>query len=721
MADAIISVVVERVADILVNRIQYEVNLVRGMDEELIDLSDKLKTIKNVLADAEIRGVNDQSIKSWLKKLENTAYEMDDILDEWNYSLLKHNMETSANQKVGCSFIPSSSLCFKKVFVHRETSKKIEHVKATLDKILKERNDFNFVISRAATDHVPNSCHVQTTSLVESEKVFGLDVERNKNDVVKKMLNDGNTQILSIVGTGGLGKTTLAQLIYNDTQVGGCFTRIWICVSDPFDVVVIAKGIVESVTKEIIPPNMIQLEMVLEKLRDCISGKKFLPVLDDVWEHNYNKWEPLKINLKYGAPGSKILVTTRNERVAKMMGALDGDIYRPKPLSDEECWSLLRLISLQGQTDAKYRKFEDVGKKIANKCKGLPLAANVLGRLLQFKTSLEEWEHVEKSEIWQLEMVELELFPHLVLSYNELSPALKRCFSYCAVYPKDHQIDAERLIEEWMALGYLGSSSENGGVELRGREYLNSLAMRSLFQDILESDGQIKWCKMHDIVHDFALFLRKIDDREEGAKITKKRCQVCNPLLVSQAQKYRSLIWDERRHPRLCNCVTSVRVLRFGWRANGFLPKGMEKLIHLRWLDFSWTTLSKDGLKIICSLYFLQTLLLSGCNITEIPREIENLVQLRHLDLSRNAELKDLPDRMYSLVELRTLSLAYCSLEEIRGEIGNLVHLRRLDLSENTKLKELPDSMYSLVELRTLSLASCSLEEIPEKLGIWFS
>ncbi|KAL1538547.1 putative disease resistance protein RGA4 [Salvia divinorum] len=424
MADAMISVVVERIAALIEEKIRYEVSLVRGVEKELPELSDKLKTIRNVLDDAEKRGVNDKSIKGWLKKIEATAFEMDDILDEWEYSLLKHTMEASAEPK--------------------------------------------------------------------KEKVHGMDIYRKKSDIVSKvMLNDA--QILSIVGAGGLGKTTLAKLVYNDNQVGDRFQlRIWICVSDPFDAAGIARGIVDIVGKETIPPNTNQLALALQTVEAPISGKKFLLVLDDVWTEDESQWKDLKISLQCGAAGSKILVTTRNERVAKMMGTSDDDMYRPNHLSEEECWSLLRDTSLPGKSEEECGKFECFGKKIASKCKGLPLAAIVLGRFLKFK-NLDGWKNVVNSEIWQMEKVEVELFPHLVLSYNELSPTLKRCFSYCSFYPKDSRIHAETLIEQWMAQGYLCSVSGNDEVEVKGRECLNNLAMRSLIHDVELRRLDLSW------------------------------------------------------------------------------------------------------------------------------------------------------------------------------------------------------------------------------------
>ncbi|KAL1538109.1 putative disease resistance protein RGA3 [Salvia divinorum] len=685
MASALLQVVVERVAALIEDQIRYQINLVRGAEKELLDLSDKLKKIKRVLADAENRGAKDHSVKCWLKKLEATAYDMDDILDEWNYTLFKHKMKEEASvesefkQKAGCSFIPSPScLRFKKVSDRRDISKKIERVKATLDDIFKEKDTFKFVISLPETAATHDSWKVQSTSSIELENVHGLDIDRNKNNIVASLMIDGgDMQIISVVGMGGLGKTTLAQLVYNDTRLEGCFdTKIWICVSDPFDVAKVATDIVDAVGTETIPPNTNQLELVLLKLKASVSGKKFLLVLDDVWTEDYNKWEPLKMNLTYGASGSKILVTTRNERVAKMMGTLDDEVYHPEHLSDAECWSLLRQISLPGRREFECRAFEDVGMKIAVKCRGLPLAVTVLGKLLQFKYSLMEWENVENSQIWQSE-VEVELFPHLVLSYNELSPALKRCFSYCSIYPKDYRYRVDHLIEQWMAVGYLGSVRDNGGVELKGQKYLNNLVMRSLFKEYkLKGRGKrIHACKMHDIIHDFATFLRKNEEREEVAEVRNRNCGVCDPHSISQVEKYRSLFWD-KGSPHLCDCVASVRVLRL--RCLDGFPLGMEKLIHLRWLEVSGINLIEDDLKIICRLFFLQSLLLPECSLLKIPEEIGDLVQIRNLDLSCN-DFIDLPGSMCRLVEMEMLNIENCenleTLPEWILQLENLQHL----------------------------------------------
>ncbi|KAI3455558.1 hypothetical protein Pfo_012221 [Paulownia fortunei] len=721
MADAIVSVVVERLAPIIEGKIRNEINLVRGVKKEVRNLSRELESVRNVLDEADRRGFKEKSVKDWLKRLEDMTYEMDDVLDEWNIAILKLQMEQSnaavAPKHKVCSFIPSSCLCFKKVAIRRDIAKKIKQVKAQLDLILEEKKRYDFVTSQP-TDPSRESWRVQSTSLIDLAEVHGRDSD--SDILVSKLVPKGGSQeelglhILSVVGVGGLGKTTLAQLVYNDSRVKECFElRIWICVSDPFDVAGIAKGIVESVKKGSSPdPN--QLEKLLQCLIDSLSGKKFLLVLDDVWTEDSAKWEPLKNSLKCGGAGSKILVTTRNERVARMMGTIENEIHRLGQLSNEDCWLLLSRIALFGRNKEECEKFQVIGKNIANKCRGLPLAAKALGSLLRFKNTLEEWENVLHSEIWELEEAQVQLFPHLLLSYNELSPVLKRCFSYCAIFPQDFVIDVEDLIRHWMALGYLGS---NGRMELRGREYFNNLAMRSLFQDLRRKrdlDEQIKWCKMHDIVHDFAQFLRKNTSNGE-AGMKKTTCQACNPLLVSRVREYRSLFRDGETPLHCCDCLTSLRVfdLRlYRWQG---IPQKIENWIHLRLLDATHTGLSGEDTQTICKLYNLQTLLLGFGNLEEIPREIGNLIHLRHLNLTWNKSLKELPDSICGLHELQTLLLSCCNLKEIPREIGNLIHLRHLDLTWNRSLKELPDSICGLHELRTLNVDHCtSLSGLPQ-------
>ncbi|KAL8486820.1 hypothetical protein ACS0TY_023494 [Phlomoides rotata] len=376
------------------------------------------------------------------------SYEMEDILGEWKYALLKlHNGERSPDddappKKKVCSFIPSSSC--------HEIAKKILNVKTRLDEILEEKKKYGLKISEPTADPLPK---YQMTSFINTEEVHGRG--RNGDTLVDKLMGqeESGIQVLSIVGVGRLGKTTLAQLVYNHGRVEGSFDpRIWICVSNPFDQAAIAKGILERIEKGS-SQGADQLDELIKHVSEHIKVKKFLIVLDDVWKEDWRNWEYLKNCLKCG--GAELL-------------------------SDDDCWLVLCCTARLEMDEVEI--FMDIGKKIAEKCGGLPLAAMTLGGMLRFKRRLREWENVLNDEIWEMQEVEEKFFRPLLMSYKELSPTQKQCFSYCAAFPKDYEIEIERLIGNWMALGYLGSNSDD--MELKGKECFDVLAMRSLFQDV---------------------------------------------------------------------------------------------------------------------------------------------------------------------------------------------------------------------------------------------
>ncbi|XP_011072641.1 putative disease resistance protein RGA1 [Sesamum indicum] len=715
MADVVVTIALERLADVIQRQIQEKVNLVRGVRKEVDYLSSKLNTIRNVLEDAERRRYKDKTIQSWLNKLEDVSYDIDDVLDEWNFAALKLRIEgsedsTSPRMKV-CPFMPSSCLCLNKVATRRDIAKKIKGLKERLNVILNEKDEFSFIVNQPVNAQEPT--RDRSTSLVDLSDIHG---RGNDRDVLvsKLMLEVAGKQsgpdVISIVGAGGIGKTTLAQLIYNDDRLVSCFElRIWVCISDVFDGIRIAKAILESVTGRSAELN--ELSALLNCLKNSISGKKFLLVLDDIWTEDYSKWEPFKNSLNCGNPGSKILVTTRSERVARVMRTTE--TYHLGQLSDEDCWLLMKRLALFGRNEENYEELQRIGQKIAEKCKGLPLVAKVLGSLLRLKDTAEEWENILDNEIWQLEEAEVDLFPHLFLSYNELSPTMKQCFSYCAIFPKDWRIDVKKLIRMWMALGYLGSPGSTTDLELKGKEYFNNLRMRSFFQDF-EEYGDIVYCKMHDVVHDFAQFLRK----NKGHNRTDNKLDArTNSSLVTQVKVYRSLFCQKEVPCELFDFATHVRVLSLCGCKLHDIPRGIDDLIHLRYLDLSDSHgLTAQVFRSICQLYNLQILDLHLCGLKEIPREIGNLINLRYLDLSDNQLKTELPQTISQLHNLQTLCLTNCNLKEIPTGIGDLIGLRNLNL-RNNKLKEIPREIGNLIELRNLDMSNNELKEIPREIG----
>ena len=299
-------------------------------------------------------------------------------------------------------------------------------------------------------------------------------------------------------------------------------------------------------------------EALQQKIQKSIYGKKFLLVLDDVWTEDYQLWEQLKNCLKCGGGGSRILVTTRNESVARMMRSTYMHSLGSLPL--EQCRALFSQIAFWGKSTDKIEELEETGKKIADKCKGLPLAVKALGSLMQSKNNKEDWENVLNSEMWELDVFEEKLSPALLLSYYDLPPPLKQCFSYCAIFPKDHTIQIDDLIKLCMAQSYLDSKSDRE-METIGREYFENLAAQSFFQDFEKDDkGNIVRCKIHDRVHDLAQFLTNnecliVEDDCENLKANLSRQKGRHATLIVHGSTRFSFSVNNARNLHTFSCV----------------------------------------------------------------------------------------------------------------------------------------------------------------------
>ncbi|KAG8494697.1 hypothetical protein CXB51_012311 [Gossypium anomalum] len=674
MADALVSAVLQQLTAVVYRDIEKEVTLVVDVRKEAQKLKTTLQTLQAVLMDAEKRQVKEAAVKLWLEKLKATSYDMDDLIDDWNTFVLKFQV---SNNKV-CFCMPSPCFFFRKIVLHHDFAVNIRDLNKRFQAIAIEKDMFSFELNRGSGE----SERPVTTSFIDVSEIYGRDQE--KNTIIRALLFENSQQqglpIISVVGMGGIGKTTLAQLAYNDQEVKAFFEkRIWVCVSDPFDEIRVAKAILEALTGK--APSVAELESLLQKIHLSIERKKFLLILDDVWTEDPTKWESLKHSLKCGTPGSKVLITTRKENVAKIMGSTM--LFPLGQLYEDECWSLFSQVALFGRPGGDRKGLEEIGKKIAKKCKGLPLAAKVLGGLLRFKKSKEQWQSVLDSELWELEEVEKGLFPPLLLSYYDLPSTLRQCFAYCALFIKDSVIEKDKLIKLWMAQGFFRGMLHKE-MELIGEECFDDLAMRSFFQDFQkdENNNSVMKCKMHDIVHDFAQFLTKNECLMLAMEVVKKPSRI-----DSYNGNFRHLVMVLEKESPFPSYIYNVEKLRSllikSYNKNssisGALPKLFDQLKCLRSLDLSWGS------------------------IKEIPKEIGKLINLRYLKLSNNHDLLELPETLCDLYNLQTLDLTRCrSLLKLPSGIGKLMNLRHLDNWETFGLRSMPKGMRRLTGLRSL-------------------
>ncbi|OMO69068.1 Disease resistance protein [Corchorus olitorius] len=404
-------------------------------------------------------------------------------------------------------------------------------------------------------------------------------------------------------------------------------------------------------------PRRLESTSVIDESK-LLETKVFL-VLDDVWEDHHGSWEELKDTFCHCKPGSRILVTTRINSVVRVMES--SDVFPLEQLSDDICWSILRRVAFMGRVICD-KDLEEIGMKIAQKCKGLPLAATTLGSLLREKESRAEWESILNSEIWRLDIAQEHIFKPLLLSYYDLPSTIRRCLLYCAFFPKDYVMSPNELILHWMVQGYL-NFDEISEMEVKGKGYFNYLAGRSFFQDFQKDPyGGICSCKMHDVIHDFIQFLTKEEIMAEEVNLSES---VSLNLSSQGARHLRITIGEGKRFPVSINGVGKLRSLLATGQTcdvnNEFLQGLFSEVRCLRLLEFGFG--HRD----------------MAARVKEIPEDIGKLIHLRYLNLQRSNKLRKLPKAICELQNLRYLNLRDCSsLEELPDEMEKLINLKYL-------------------------------------------
>ncbi|PRQ38874.1 putative P-loop containing nucleoside triphosphate hydrolase, leucine-rich repeat domain, L [Rosa chinensis] len=640
---------------------QLRLDIIWGFRKEIKKLKETSTLIGNIIHDAADDEAEDRkplARAEWMKRLISVAYNAEDILDEVQYEVHRIIIkETSLDKKVLGFF------CNNPVVFRLKMARKIYNINTSLEDLNNQAAGVGLVRSNGGAAGSQGMQDRETTSFFEKNEFTFKDaitVGRDQvvSDIITTLSNSNNQEnilsVMAIVGLGGLGKTTLARLITKQLKEGEMEkhfdTTLWVYVSNSFHVNSILHRMMQSCGVTGIDSS--NRQALMESLQQKLEQKRYFLVLDDVWNEDANKWNDLKSCLLQlnSAKGSSVIVTTRRSNVASIMETLPR--WNLETLSDDECWSILKDRAFVDPNAPIASELEEIGRDIAKKCVGLPLAAKVLGSLMRSKNSMKEWLSILESQIWQLssDNEDNRIMSVLKLSFDNLKSPLKQCFAYCSIFERGSSIESDSLIQLWMAQGFLHPSyghltKQEIEMEDIGNKYFETLLENSLFQDATQYEDDcgviITRCKMHDLVHDLANevsicdsltpdFTHEKDDRDiiirRVARIPTATLEEMSKRSISRLQ---SLFFIGPVSNTIFQKLTTLHVLSLSSYEIKKLPNLLGKLKHLRYLDLSGTKIEALP-KSIGKLYNLQTLRLPRYLI-ECPKEVQHLINLRHL------------------------------------------------------------------------------------------
>lgn len=607
MADSVVTFLLQNLSDLL----KEEANFLAGVEDKVQSLHDELSFI-NIFLESSAEKRKDKIVNEVVRQIRDVAYEAEDMIDRFIHNVAEHRRWSP----IGRIFrYPSHTLMLRNV------GKKIEGIKEKIDEIYKNRERYGIERVEASGNAVEEEAMHRRRREVEENDVVGFV---HDSATLVKQLTEGDPKldVISIIGMGGLGKTTLARKIYNNFLVKRDFNyHVWVCVSQDFRIRELLLQILKELGMGL--EDMSEDELKKQLVR-CLQGRRFLVVMDDIWRAEV--WDEVRSMFPDNSNGSRILITSRNKGVA-LYASHTPPYYLPF-LNKNESWELFSKKVFRGGTCPP--ELETLGRQIAEDCRGLPLSIVVLaGRLAKMDKSPHLWSKFvgEVTSLLNGNDDTTICKKILSLSYTDLPRYLKPCFLYFGIYPEDFEILVSQLIDLWVAEGFIqctGNRLPEDVAEL----YLEELIDRSLIQVARKRriDGGVKRCRIHDLLRDLCIsesveekFLEVHSDYQYLSANNSRRLSI----IQGNTRRYmssnlpvpknaRSVFFFDT-DDRLYDCVTwkwleeNFKLLRvIDYVPDSVMPKSIETFIHLRYLRI-------DGPKLvfpnsICNLTNLVTL-----------------------------------------------------------------------------------------------------------------
>ncbi|XP_066336212.1 disease resistance protein Pik-2-like [Miscanthus floridulus] len=682
-----------------------EYKLQKGVRKQVESLSRELDSIYPFLhkvSDVPWDRLDDQ-VKVWAREVREASYDMEDIIDTFLVRVDSgKNNDDSSNLKLAMTKMGE---LFSKAKARRDIAAKIMDITKRLEEVANNRQKYKLdeimckpLAATSTIDPRLKAMYKEVTQLIGVDKssdelMSMLNQSQQDHDASNKKM-----KMVSVVGVGGLGKTTLAKAVYDKLKPQydcGAF----ISIGRDHDLVKVFKDILfhlDSENHKDIHNTERGVELLIHQLREFLKKKRYFIVIDDVWE--VRTWEAIELALVENNHGSKVITTTRNVDVAKA----SGEVYKLKQLSYDDSMKL--FYTRLSRADRKFldNHSDDISKKILKKCAGIPLAIITMASLLAGKPEC-EWSMVYNSFGFHTrdnrEADDTETI--LSFSYYDLPPHLRTCLLYLSTFPEDYFIEKESLIWKWIAEGFIDGKQGTRLFEL-GERYFNDLINRSLIQPLGYGwNGRVESCRVHDMVLDLMRklssdesFIAILGDNVEGAPAPSNLRRLAHQRIaehVNSEAMFSGMPKVRSYTAFTCFIDSRDQFLRFKLlRVLDIVHCSFEKGCHLEHLG---------------DLLHLRYLRIRFCSSSpELPTQLGNLKLLQTLDVQGT-----LPASIVHLTEL----LRLCADEKVPDEIGKLVSLEELRIIQGCidKPKRFFKELASLRELRVLVFVTRGTDE----------
>uniref|UniRef100_A0A7N1A5Q5 NB-ARC domain-containing protein n=1 Tax=Kalanchoe fedtschenkoi TaxID=63787 RepID=A0A7N1A5Q5_KALFE len=595
----------------------------------------------------------------WVQEVRNVTYESEDVLDEFMCNLASHHGEAGI-----CADPKYLFRSFMNLGARLDIASTVQAITQKFEKIHKRNQRYSFVNNNslergvslstigAASQRWPD--RLADALFQDKIDLVGLEGPKKKKLTDMLLSEDETLNVVSVVGMGGLGKTTLVKQVYDDPDTKKHFeSHAWINVTPTFKTEELLKELIQELYKENKQPipHIDSMDVVkrIEEVQRCLKDRRYVIVLDDVW--GVHAWKEIKYAFPKDACGSRVVITTRATDVASASCTSKEHIYNLEPLSKEDSLTLFCLKTFGGKPCPDH--LVGVSDRILKKCAGLPLAIVAISGVLITKDMTavsNEWDQINRRLGTELEDNEIlkSTYKILSLSYNDLPYHLRACYLYTGIFHEDQPIPRTKLIRLWIAEGFVEGKEGNTPEEV-AESYLNELLNRSLLEvEERTSDGRVKSCRIHDLLRE--IIIRKSRDQSFAA-----------------IAKEDGGSWPEKvRRLAVHNMLQYIHNQNFP-QLRSLLVFGVEEPLSRS----SMTSLFAGGCKL------LTVLDLQGTNLTKFPSAVIKLFNLRYLSL-RDTMVKKIPKGIGALQKLETLDLKRTLVSRLPTEILKLQSLRNL-------------------------------------------